>query len=191
MECRPGLGQAPPRHPRRTGLARRPGLVALRDRLGEHAGPERGDLTGPNPIDRGKKGSKIHLVTERTGLPLSIGISGANLHDSQALDPLVRGIPPVRSRRGLRRRRPAKLYADKGYDHLRGWLRQPGIRHRIARKGIESSTWLGRHRWTIERTMSWLGGCRRLHRRYERKAEHFLAFTAIACNLICYRRLAK
>ncbi|MFE1327950.1 IS5/IS1182 family transposase, partial [Streptomyces sp. NPDC058735] len=29
------------------------------------------------------------------------------------------------------------------------------------------------------------------HRRYERKAEHFLAFTAIACSLICYRRLAK
>ncbi len=37
--------------------------------------------------------------------------------------------------------------------------------------------------------MSWLAGCRRLHRRYERKAEHFLAFTSIACTLICYRRL--
>ncbi|MCZ4088549.1 hypothetical protein O1W17_42535, partial [Streptomyces sp. H34-S5] len=38
---------------------------------------------------------------------------------------------------------------------------------------------------------SWLSGCRRLHRRYERKAEHFLALTSIACTLICYRRLAK
>jgi transposase len=105
----------------------------------------------------------------------------------------VRGIPPIRSRRGPRRRRPAKLHADKGYDYdyLRRWLRKRGIRHRIARKGIESSTRLGRHRWTIERTMSWLAGCRRLHRRYERKAEHFLAFTAIACSLICYRRLSK
>jgi hypothetical protein len=53
--------------------------------LGEHAGPETGDLTGPNPVDRGKKGSEIHLITERTGLPISVGISGANLHDSQAL----------------------------------------------------------------------------------------------------------
>lgn len=59
-----------------------------------------------------------------------------------------------------------------------------GIRHRIARKGIKSSTRLGRHRWTIERAMSWLAGWRRLHRRYERKAEHFLASTAIACSLI-------
>lgn len=39
--------------------------------------------------------------------------------------------------------------------------------------------------------MAWLAGCRRLHRRYERKAEHFLAFAAIACTLICYRRLTK
>jgi IS5 family transposase len=65
------------------------------------------------------------LITERTGLPLSVGISAANLHDSQALEPLVRGIPPIHSRRGPRRRRPATLHADKGYDHgyLRKWLR--------------------------------------------------------------------
>lgn len=83
------------------------------------------------------------------------------------------------SRRGPRRRRPAKLHGDKGcdYDHLRRWLRQRG-RHRIARKRIESSRRLGRHRWTIERTMAWLAGCRRLHRRYERKAVHFLASPA-------------
>ncbi|MFJ5901434.1 IS5 family transposase [Streptomyces sp. NPDC093064] len=153
----------------------------------------KGELTGPNPVDRGKKGSKIHLITERTGLPLSIGISAANTHDSQALEPLVRGIPPIRSRRGPRRRRPAKLHGDKGYDydHLRKWLRSRNITPRIARKGIESSQRLGRHRWTVERTVAWLSGCRRLHRRYERKAEHFLAFAGIAATLICYRRLTN
>ncbi|MGY5137565.1 IS5 family transposase [Streptomyces nigrescens] len=109
-----------------------------------------------------------HLITDRNGLPLSLGISGANMHDSLGLEPLVGGIPPIRSRRGPRRRRPAELHADKGYDydHLRRWLRKKGIRHRIARKGIESSTRLGRHRWVVERTVSWLAGCRRLHRRY-------------------------
>ncbi|WP_460111010.1 IS5 family transposase [Streptomyces sp. YKOK-J1] len=151
----------------------------------------KGDLTGPNPVDRGKYGSKIHLITERTGLPLSVGISGANVHDSQALIPLVKGIPPIRSRRGPRRRRPGKLHAHKGYDyrHPRHWLAQRGIQHRIACKGIETSQRLGRHRWMIERTMGWLAGCRRLHRRYERKADHFLAFASIACTIICFRRL--
>jgi hypothetical protein len=38
--------------------------------------------------------------------------------------------------------------------------------------------------------VSWLAGCRhRLRRRYERKAEHFLAFVGIAAALIGYRRL--
>jgi hypothetical protein len=37
--------------------------------------------------------------------------------------------------------------------------------------------------------VSWLGGCGRLDRRYERKAEHFLAFVGIAAGLIGYRRL--
>lgn len=165
----------------------------MRDRLRQRAGPQRGQLTGPNPTDRGKKGSKIHLIVDRQGLPLSVGISAANLHDSQALIPLVRGIPPIRSRRGPRRRRPGKMHGDKGYDYhyLRQWLASRGIRHRLARNGVESSHCLSRHRWVVERTVSWLSGCRRLHRRYERKPEHFLAFTAIAATLICHRRLTK
>ncbi|MBE2997187.1 IS5 family transposase [Nocardiopsis sp. HNM0947] len=152
-----------------------------------------GDLTGPNPVDRGKKRAKIHLITDRGGLPLSMAVSGANLHDSQALQPLVRGIAPVRSPRGPRRRKPAKLHGDKGYDydHLRRWLQRRGVVHRLARKGVDSSQRLGRHRWQVERTMAWLAGCRRLHRRYERTGAHFLAFVGIACTLICYRRLAK
>ncbi len=138
-------------------------------------------------------GSKIHLVTDRNGLPLSLGVSGANMDDSLGLAPLVRGIPPIRSRRGPRRRRPAKLHADKGYDcdHLRRWLRERGTIHRIARKGVEPPQWLGRHRWVVERTVSWLTGCRRLHRRYERKTEHFLAFVDIVAAFIGYRRLTK
>lgn len=164
----------------------------MRDRLRQPESHKRGPLTGPNPTDCGKSGSKIHLLTDRNGLPLSLGISGANLHDSQALRPLVRGTPPIRSRRGPRRRRPAKLHADKGYDyeHLRRWLRRRGVRQRIARKGVESSTRLGRHRWVVERTVSWLAGCRCLHRRYERRAEHFLAFVGMAAALIGYRRLS-
>lgn len=42
-----------------------------------------------------------------------------------------------------------------------------------------------------ERTIIWLAGCRRLHRRYEHEAEHFLAFSGIAGTLICYGRLTN
>jgi hypothetical protein len=27
-------------------------------------------MTGPNPVDRGKAGSKIHVLSDRAGLPL-------------------------------------------------------------------------------------------------------------------------
>ncbi len=74
----------------------------------------------------------------------------------------------------------AKLHADKGcdYDHLRQWLRTRHIVPRIARRGIQSSARPGRHRRAVERTVSRLGGFRRLHRRYEYKPEPFLAFAA-------------
>ncbi|WP_425577972.1 transposase [Streptomyces glaucus] len=57
-------------------------------------------------------------------------------------------------------------------------------------QGSRPSQRFGRHRWTIERAMAWLAACRRLHRRYEREAQRFLAFTGLACTLICCRGLA-
>jgi transposase len=150
-------------------------------------------LTGPNPVDRGKPGSKVHAVSDRAGIPLAVGVSAANTHDSQALQPLVMGIPAVRSRRGPRRCRPAKLHADKAYDlpAMRVWLRRRGIIPRIARKGIDSSQRLGRHRWVIERTVAWLFGYRRLTIRYERHGHLFCAFLTLAAALTCYKKLAK
>ncbi|MGJ7418532.1 IS5 family transposase [Streptomyces cinereoruber] len=152
-----------------------------------------GSLTGPNPVDRGKKGSKLHVLSEAQCIPLAVAVSGANTHDSQAMKALVRAIPAVRSRLGPRRRRPGKLRADKAYfsaDHL-AWLRERGIVPRIARPGIESSERLGRHRWKIERSIAWLFGYRRLTVRYERKGSHFLAFLGLAAALTCYKKLAK
>jgi IS5 family transposase len=104
--------------------------------------------------------------------------SAANTHDSQLLIPLVDAVAPTRVPRGRPRHRPAKLHADKAYDQkvLRAELRRRGITPRIARKGIESSTRLGRHRWVVEASLSWLLRNRRLVRRYDRIAEHFEAF---------------
>jgi hypothetical protein len=95
-------------------------------------------------------------------------------------------IPPVRRRRppgGRPRRRPDKLHADKSYDHrfCRADCHRRGIVPRIARRGIEDSTRLGRHRWKVERTMARF---RRLTVRYERRDDIHLAFTTLAAALI-------
>lgn len=65
-----------------------------------------------------------------------------------ALKPLIRAIPAIRFRRGPRRRRPAKLHAEKACNQaeLRYRVRARGIAVRIARKGIETSKKIGKHR---------------------------------------------
>jgi transposase len=143
-------------------------------------------------VDRGKKGSKLHVLSDAGGLPLAVAVSAANTADIETARPLVMAIPAVRSRRGPRRRRPAKLRAGKGYDSagLRRWLRGRGITPRIARRGIETSERLGRHRWKIERTIAWLSGYRRLTIRYERHAHLFTAFLTLGAALTCYKKLA-
>ncbi|MFD8380605.1 transposase [Streptomyces sp. NPDC059679] len=78
-----------------------------------------------------------------------------------------------------------RILAGGGLD---GWLRGRGITHHIRLQGHRTPRRLGRHRWTVERTMSWLAGCRRPHRRYERTADHFLAFVGVASALVRYRR---
>jgi transposase len=121
-------------------------------------------------------------------------LSAANTHDSQLLELLVDAVPAVigpRGRPGRPRKRPAKLYGDKGYDYptCRQLLRRRGITPRIARRGIESSTRLGRHRWKVERSLAWLLANRRLTVRYERRADILTAFLHLACALLCAGRL--
>jgi IS5 family transposase len=123
-----------------------------------------------------------------------VGLSAANTHDSVLLEPMVDAVPPVkgpRGRPGRPRQRPVKLHGDKGYDYprCRRALRRRGITPRIARRGIESSQRLGRHRYVVERSLAWLVGYRRLQVRYERRADILTAFLHLACALMCLKHL--
>ena len=127
--------------------------------LGQCPGEKGGELTGPNPTDRGKAGTKYHLLVTADGLPLAVAISGANRHDSMLVEPILDGLAPVKGRgRGRPRRRPIKLHADKAYDskRVRRYLRRRGITARIARRGDDSGQQLGRHGWVVERIHGWL-----------------------------------
>lgn len=89
-------------------------------------------------------------------------LSAANTHDSKLFEPLLETNPSVRGHRhhpGRPRRRPEKLHADKGHDNprCRRYLcTVEGSKSAIARRGIEDKNKFGRHRWVVERTVSWL-----------------------------------
>ena len=95
--------------------------------------------------------------------------------------------------RGDRPRIPKKLHADEAFDSKlnRVVLSLRGIKARVARKGIESTTKLGRHRWVVERTMAWLKQFRRLMVRYERRADIHQGFLHLACALTCWNLLER
>ncbi len=132
-------------------------------------------------------------MVDREGTPLGVTLSGANRHDSMMLAPTLDAVPGVRRGRGRPRRRLVKLHADKGYDHkrCRRECRARSITPRIARRGVESSQKLGRHRWVVERTFAWLARFRRLAVRYERRADIHMAFLKLGCALVCLNQIKR
>lgn len=154
--------------------------------------PLGGEGTGRNPTDRGKRGSKIHLLVDKRGAPLSVIISGANRHDkTTAIDVLV----------AITVERPSKpqhLCADAAYDSadvrdfvvLEGYT--PHIKPNKRRgkepepQGLGETTYPAR-RWVVERTLSWLTKRRSVRTRWSKKAANWLAFVHFACAHILFR----
>ncbi len=122
---------------------------------------------------------------------MAVTLTGGNRNDVTQLLPLIDAIPPIRGIRGRPRRRPRKLYADRGYDHdsYRRQVRARGITPVIARRGVAHGSGLGRLRWVVERTFAWLHAFKRLRVRYERRADIHEALLSLACSAICLRTL--
>src|SRR4051812_3980163 len=110
-----------------------------------HPGEKGGAKTGPSPVDRGRAGSKHHLLVDGGGIPLAWTLTGGNRNDVSQLLELLDRVPPVRGRVGRPRRRPKLLIADRGYDHdkYRRLVWQLGIKPIIARRQTEHGVGAG------------------------------------------------
>ena len=152
-----------------------------------------GDQTGPNPIDRAKRGSKRHLICDGRGVPLAVRLTTANRNDSQEALALVDAVPPLHGVRGRPRQRPDCVLGDRGYDAaaIRRGLRARHIVPLLARRRTEHGSGLGRWRWVVERTFAWLSQFRHLRVRYDRRADIHEAFLSLGCALICWQCLRK
>ena len=108
-------------------------------------------MTGPSPVDRGRPGSKHHLLVDPTGIPLAVTLTGGHRNDVTQLLPLVDGVGPVRGKRGRPRQRAERLIADRGYDYdkYRRELRRRGMKPVIARRGTEHGSGVGKLRWVL------------------------------------------
>ncbi len=130
-------------------------------------------------------------MTEAAGIPIGLATDGANRNDCKLAELTIASIPIERP--PPTEERPQGVCLDKAYDHafIRRACRERGVKDRIARRGVDSSERLGRHRWVVERAFAHLGSLRRLGVRWERKAEHWRAFALLGCALLCLRRLVR
>jgi transposase len=149
--------------------------------------PEGGEDTGPNPTDRGKSGSKHHVLTDATGLPLNATTTAANVNEVTQLLKVLVTMPPVGGKPGPDRRLPDRIQGDRGYDSgpLRVLLRWLGVTPVLAERYTEHGSGLGEDRWPVERTISWLHSFGRLRRRLDRRADIQEAFLRFGCALVC------
>ncbi|MFF9851031.1 IS5 family transposase [Streptomyces litmocidini] len=150
-----------------------------------------GSKTGRGPVDRGRRGSKHHLITDGHRYPPTATLTGGNRNDVIQLIPLLQAVPPMRSKRGRPRRRPDVVLGDRGYDHdkYRRLVRDLGVKPLIARRGTEHGSGFGAQRWVVERAFAHLHRFRRLRIRWEIRDDIHEAFLAPGCALICWRRL--
>jgi putative transposase len=147
-------------------------------------------MTGHNPTDRSKLGSKRHILTDKNGIPLSTFITSANTHDvivaTNTIDNIVIKTPS-------KYKHKQNLCLDKAYHSKeveqeiidRGYI--PHIRHRREEKLLHRKH--PARRCVVERTNSWHNRFRKLFTRYEKKDESYFGLVELANTLIVYRRL--
>jgi transposase len=164
-------------------------------------------MTGNNPTDRSKIGTKRHLLTDKNGIPLSTVITSASTHDIKAvadvIDNSVINRPSNLSfTKKNKRMKYNHLCLDKAYNSKpieneiirRGYVPHiPYKRKRGQRK--EEIAYQHKHqtirnkRWVVERTNSWHNRFRKLFTRYEKKVENYLGLVQLSCSIIIYRKI--
>ena len=78
-------------------------------------------MTGHNPTDRSKLGTKRHILTDKKGIPISVVISSASTHDIKLVTNVVDNVvikrppPSYKTKTGTGKRKLQHLCLDKAY----------------------------------------------------------------------------
>jgi transposase len=145
-----------------------------------------GDLTGPNPTDRGKRGTKYHIATRGDGVPVACAATAANVNDTLLFERLfLTAFAAVA--------RIATVFADKGYDAEgnRDLCRAFGAEPLLHKRGRPRGSGLGKRRWPVERSNAWLLENRRLALRYDRRGFIVQSLLQAACLFLVAGRLVR
>jgi transposase len=135
-------------------------------------------------------------VTDADGIPLVVRTGPANQPDAELALEMLDAIPPCSGAKGRPQRRPKAFQGDGAYGIKAIIAAVVGrrVRSLLALYGkarAEHGSGLGKTRYVVERSLSWMSNFRRLKLCYERFGEHFQAFHELAACLICANRIEK
>ena len=135
-------------------------------------------------------------MTDAHGLPLVVRTGPANQPDAKMALEMLDAIPPCGGVRGRPRRRPKAFQGDGAYG-IKAIIAEV-VRRRVqsllapyGKARTEHGSGLGKTRYVVERSLSWMSNFRRLKLCYERFGEHFQAFHELAACLICANRIGE
>ena len=155
--------------------------------------PLGGAGTGANPTDRSKKCTKMSVLTDGKGIPLSVVVDGANRHDKKLVKRTLDAIFFERPSPEDIIQNIQNICMDKGYDFtdIRKLVEDYGYTTHIKSRGEENIRGgipdFKARRWVVEKIHSWLNRFRRLLIRWEKKMKNYLAMLHLACTLITFR----
>ena len=145
-----------------------------------------GDLNGPNPTDRAKRGTKYHVAVDGAGVPVACAATAANVNDTVLFERLFLAAFAVVVR--IR-----TVFADKAYGAARhrDLCRQFGAEPAIHKRGRPRGSGLGKRRWPVERSNAWVLENKRLALRYDRIGFVIQSLLQSACIFLVAGRLAR
>ena len=145
-----------------------------------------GDLTGPNPTDRAKRGTKYHVAVDGNGVPVACVATAANVNDTLVFERLFLAAYAIMARIWT-------VFADKGYDAEphRDLCRFFGVTPQIYLRGQPPGSGLGQRRWPVERSNAWVLENKRLALRYDRLGFIIQSLLQSACIFLVAKRLAR
>ena len=139
---------------------------------------------------RGGFSTKIHVLCEGAGLPISVLLTPGEAHEATMLEPLLSTVK-IGGKPGAPRRRFETVSGDKGYDGTpqRAAIRQHGSAPLIPHRKRPDGSYPEQHedfdkqqykrRNVVERLIGKLKEYRRIATRYDKLAESFRCFVII------------